>query len=113
MTMKKLLMIGAVCSMLLIPLVPAGQDFSGANQSDDPCYKIKQMKKYIMASTDYKKAMGSRDPAYIQCYPLTITVDWNLMDTVQKTIGTDSASIFLGEQYPAYLMLHYGWFDGL
>ncbi len=113
MTMKKLLMIGAVCSMLFIPLVPAGQDFSGANQSNDPCYKIKQMKKFIMESADYRKTFGSRDPAYIQCYPLTISVLWNLTDTEHTNTGTDEIAITLEEQYPASLMLHYGWFDGL
>lgn len=113
MTRRTIGLIAALVFVLTALAVRAGQDFSGANQSDDPCYKIKQMKKYIMASSDYKKAVGSRDPAYIQCYPLTITVEWQLNDTEQKSIGTDDATITLTEEYPAYLLLHYGWFDKL
>jgi len=113
MTMKRLLVIAAFCLIPVLAWAPAGQDFSGANQSDDPCFKIKQMKKAILESADYKKAVGSRDPAYIQCHPLTITVVWDLVERVDHLIGTDGAELTLTEEYPAYLMLHYGWFDGL
>lgn len=90
-----------------------GQDFSGANQSDDPCFKIKQMKKAVMESADYKKAAGNRDPSYIQCTPLTINVAWKLADKVSHAYGQDWIQFELREEYPAYLMLHYGWFDRL
>jgi len=90
-----------------------GQDFSGANQSDDPCYKIRQMKKAILESADYKKLMGSRDPAYIQCTPLTINLTWKLTDSIVHSYGKDYINLELQEEYPAYLMLHYGWFDKL
>jgi len=114
MSKTRILVMLLVCLGLLISAVPAGQDFgAGANQSDDPCYKIKQMKKYIRSQADYRKAAGDRDPAYIQCHPLTITVLWELEDTVHSNIGTDTAEIILKEEYPASLMLHYGWFDKL
>jgi len=83
------------------------------NLSDDPCYKIKQMKKAIMESNDYKKTVGFKDPAYIQCYPLTINVVWQLTDREDHLVGTDQADLDLEDEYPAYLMVHYGWFDGL
>jgi hypothetical protein len=96
----------------LLASLPA-QDFSGANQSEDPCFKIRQMKKAIMESADYKKAVGNRDPSYIQCTPLTVDVTWKLADSVSHAYGKDWIEFELKEEYPAYLMLHYGWFDGL
>jgi hypothetical protein len=113
MSSKKLIGFVALLWLVGLPLIIAGQDFSGANQSNDPCYKVKQMKKVIMESADYKKTMGSKDPAYIQCYPLTINVVWQLSDRIDHLVGTDQADLLLEEEYPAYLMLHYGWFDGL
>ncbi len=90
-----------------------GQDFSEANKSDDPCYKVKQMKRSIMESAEYKKAAGAKDPAYIQCYPLTIFLTWKLTDSIVHQYGRDWITFDLNEEYPAYLMLHYGWFDKL
>jgi len=71
------------------------------------------MKKFIMESAYYKQTVGSKDPAYIQCYPLTINVLWSLTDTEHTNTGLDEMIITLEEQYPASLMLNYGWFDGL
>ena len=71
------------------------------------------MKKFIMGSADYKKTMGSKDPAYIQCYPLTINVFWYLDEEYTHTLGKDYIVFNLEKEYPAYLMLHYGWFDKL
>ena len=115
MSKTRILFLLLVCLGLLISAVPAGQNITaGANQSDDPCYKIKQMKEYIRSQAGYRKAVGDRDPAYIQCHPLMITVLWELEDTVHwPNIGTDTATLILKEEYPASLMLHYGWFDKL
>jgi hypothetical protein len=90
-----------------------GQGYAGANKSDDPCYKIKQMKKMIMESAEYKNSAGARDPAYIQCTPLTIFLTWKLTDSIAHQYGKDWITLELNEEYPAYLMLHYGWFDRL
>lgn len=106
-------LLAIVCCCVALLAIPAAQDFSGANQSNDPCYKIKQMKKFIMASQDYKKAFGSRDPAYIQCYPLTINVEWNLDEENTHMLGKDYLVFDLEEEYPAYLELYYGGFDKL
>jgi hypothetical protein len=113
MSLKKIVGLIALSWFVIPPVFIPGQDFSGANQSNDPCYKIKQMKKAILESADYKKTFGSKDPAYIQCYPLTINVVWEVSDRVDHLVGTDQADLLLEDEYPAYLMLHYGWFDGL
>lgn len=90
-----------------------GQAYYGANQSDDPCYKIKQMKKMIMESAEYKNSAANRDPAYVQCTPLTINLTWKLTDSIVHRYGRDWIKLELNEEYPGYLMLHYGWFDRL
>jgi len=91
-----------------------GQDYySGANQSDDPCYKIKKMKKVIMEAPGYKELYGNRDPVYVQCTPLTIFLTWQLTDSVVHRYGREWITFRLNEEYPAYLMLHYGGFDRL
>lgn len=90
-----------------------GQGYAGANQSDDPCYKIKQMKKMIIESPGYKNSAGNRDPSYVQCTPLTIFLTWKLTDSIVHQYGKDWITLVLNEEYPAYLMLHYGWFDRL
>jgi hypothetical protein len=108
------LSVWAACLLVLAGFpVRAGQDFSGANQSSDPCYKIRQMKEFIRQSAEYRAVAGDRDPAYIQCHPLTVTVVWTVNERVDHVLGTDSADLVLTEEFPAYLMLHYGWFDGL
>jgi hypothetical protein len=105
-------LLAAGFALWLGPALP-GQDFSGANQSDDPCYKIKQMKKAILKSADYKKTVGNKDPSYIQCTPLTVNLTWKLTDSIVHSYGKDTIDFELQEEYPAYLMLHYGWFDKL
>jgi len=87
--------------------------YSGANKSDDPCFKIKKMKQDIIAAPGYKQLYGTRDPVYVKCYPLTIFLTWKLADSVDTRFGRGWINFTLNEEYPAYLMLHYFSFDRL
>jgi len=98
--------------VMIFGLAPRLQ-YSGANQSDDPCFKIKKMKQDIIKAPGYKELYGTRDPAYVKCYPLTIFLTWKLADSVVHKFGREWITFTLNEEYPAYLMLHYFGFDRL
>ncbi len=87
--------------------------YPGANKSDDPCFKIKKFKQDIIAAPGYKQLYGTRDPAYVKCYPLTIFLTWKLADSIDTRYGRSWINFTLNEEYPAYLMLHYFSFDRL
>ena len=122
---RKIIGFGFALCVCLAAVLPAGREAAGAaqendpmnlaqaNQSDDPCYKVKQLKAYTKSQPGYKQAAGNRDPAYIQCHPLTITLNWEIEDVETTHMGTSRAKLVLQEEYRASLMVHYGWFDGL
>jgi hypothetical protein len=98
--------------VMIFGLAPRLQ-YPGANQSDDPCFKIKKFKQDIIAAPGYKQLYGKRDPAYVKCYPLNIFLTWKLEDSVDTRFGRGWITFILNEEYPAYLMLHYFSFDRL
>jgi len=71
-------------------------------KSKDPCYLTKQQKKYA------KQTFGV-DMPYMTCIPLKITLDWKVEVEYQRhpPFGNDQMSLYMREQYPAYLELVY------
>lgn len=70
-------------------------------KSGDPCYPVKQNKKYI-------ESMGA-DSSYIRCVPLTVEVLWEVQEIYHHPagLGTSRANYSIRDKYTASLELVY------
>ncbi|MGB9006643.1 MAG: hypothetical protein WCB96_13045 [Candidatus Aminicenantales bacterium] len=91
----------AVCLSVFLSAIAQLSD-EGWVKSKDPCYLTKQQKKYA------KQNFGS-DMPYMTCIPLGITLDWKIDVQYQRhpPFGNDQMSLFIREEYPAFLELLY------
>jgi hypothetical protein len=74
----------------------------GWKESKDPCYPVKQEKKFV------KESYGM-DMPYMTCVPLRVTLDWTVEVEYHRhpPFGNDQMHLFVRERYPAYMKLVY------
>lgn len=93
-------------ALILVPLLnPLGQTqdiYAGWAESGDPCFPVKQMKKYW-------REHYNREANFLQCVPLQVIVEWDIEENYMRSpsIGNDRVKLLLREEFPAYLELTY------
>jgi hypothetical protein len=93
-------------ALIIVPrLTPHNQPqdiYVGWAQSNDPCFPVKQMKKYW-------REHYNREADFLQCVPLHVVVDWDIEENFIRTagVGDDRVKLVLRDEFTAYLELTY------
>ncbi len=97
-----LLLTGLILVPMLAPSSQTQDIYAGWSESGDPCFPVKQIKKYW-------REHYNREADHLQCVPLQIIVEWAIEENYIRStgVGNDRVKLLLRDEFPAYLELSY------
>jgi hypothetical protein len=97
-----LLLLAIILVPLLIPHGRSQDIYAGWAESKDPCFPVKQMKKYW-------REHYNMEADFLQCVPLEVMVEWDIEENYIRHpgAGDDRVKLLLQDEFTAYLELTY------